>query len=46
VGRFEDAIETAEKAMELAVSAGRKDLAAEIQDRLQSYQAGQPYRKK
>ena len=45
-GRFEEATETAEKAMEVAVSAGRKDLAAEIQNRLQSYQAGQPYRKK
>ena len=45
-GRFEEATETAEKAIELAVSAGRKDLAAEIQDRLQSYRAGQPYRQK
>jgi hypothetical protein len=44
--RFEDAIETAEKAMELAVSAGEKDLAAEIQNRLQSYRTGQPYHKK
>ena len=45
-GRFEEAIETAEKAMELAVSAGRKDLATEIQDRLRLYQAHQPYRQK
>jgi len=42
-GRFEQAIETAEKAMELAASAGRKDLAAEIQDRLELYKAGKPY---
>ncbi len=45
-GRFEETTETAEKAIEVAVSVGRKDLAAEIQDRLQSYQAGQPYRQK
>jgi tetratricopeptide (TPR) repeat protein len=44
--RFKKAIETAEKAMELAVAEGRKDLAAEIQDRLRLYQAGQPYRQK
>jgi len=41
--RFEQAIETAEKAMELAVSAGRRDLAAEIQDRVEVYKAGKPY---
>ncbi len=45
-GRFEKATETAEKALELAVSAGRKDLAAEIRNRLRLYQAHQPYRQK
>ena len=42
-GRFKEAIETAEKAIEVAVSAGRKDLAAEIQGRLELYRAGKPY---
>lgn len=42
-GRFSEAIETAEKAINLAEVAGRQGLAEEIQKRLQLYQAGQPY---
>ena len=44
VGRFAEAVETAEKALEFALSAGEKDSADEIQKRLQLYKAGQPYR--
>jgi tetratricopeptide (TPR) repeat protein len=42
-GRFTEAIETAEKAINLAENTGRKDLAEEIQKRLRLYQAGRPY---
>ncbi|UCF42748.1 MAG: tetratricopeptide repeat protein [Planctomycetota bacterium] len=42
-GRFTEAIETAEKAINLAESTGRKDLAEEVRKRLQLYQAGRPY---
>ena len=45
-GRFNQAIETAEKAIKLADSAGKKDLTDKIQSRLQLYQAGQAYRQK
>jgi len=43
-GRFAEAVETAEKALEFALSADKKDLADEIQKRLQLYKAGQRYR--
>ena len=42
-GRFPEAIEAAEKAINLAKTANKKDLAEEIQKRLRLYQAGQPY---
>jgi len=42
-GRFSEAIETAEKAINLAEDANSKELAEEIRKRLQLYQAGQPY---
>jgi tetratricopeptide (TPR) repeat protein len=42
-GRFPQAIETAEKAINLAENTGRKDLAEKIRKRLELYQAGQPY---
>jgi len=42
-GRFSQAIETAQKAMDLAESAGQKALANEIRKRLELYKAGQPY---
>ena len=41
--RFAEAIATAEKALELANTAGQTQLATEIQNRLKLYQAGQPY---
>jgi tetratricopeptide (TPR) repeat protein len=44
VGRFSDAIQVAQKAVELANAAGHRDLAGHIQERLKSYQAGSPYR--
>ena len=42
-GRFPEAIETAEKAIRLASSAGKKGLAKEIQNRLRLYKSGRPY---
>ena len=45
-GRFPRAIETAEKAVNLAVSQGRKELAEEIQNRLRLYKAKRPYYEK
>ena len=41
-GRFGDATSAAQKAMELAWSAGQQELAAEIQNELKHYQAGLP----
>jgi tetratricopeptide (TPR) repeat protein len=46
VGSFPEAIETAEKAIELAKTADKKDMAEEIQKRLELYKAGQPYHEK
>ena len=43
VGRFNDAIATAEKAVTLARAAGRSQLAEEIEERLKLYHAGQAY---
>jgi hypothetical protein len=42
-GRFEEAIETAEKAINVAKTAGQKDLVQQIQRRLRLYKAKQPY---
>ncbi len=42
-GQFPEAITAATKALGLANSAGQKDLAAQIQLRLQLYQAGKPF---
>jgi len=42
-GRFLQATETAEKAKNLAQAEGKKDLAREIQNRLQLYKTSQPY---
>ena len=44
VGRFGEAVTTAQRAESLARSGGRDDLAAEIAARVQTYQAGRPYR--
>ena len=42
-GRFGAAVETAEKAVELALSSGRSELADEIKKHLELYKANQPY---
>ncbi|HUT31492.1 MAG TPA: glycosyltransferase family 39 protein [Sedimentisphaerales bacterium] len=42
-GRFSEAVETAEKALQLADSTGEKDLARKIHDHLMLFQAGRPY---
>jgi tetratricopeptide (TPR) repeat protein len=44
--RFEQAIETTEKAVKLAEADGKKELAEELQKRLELYKAGQPYHEK
>lgn len=43
-GRFEEAAATAREALSLALESGKADLAAEIQQRLELYQAGRPFR--
>ena len=43
-GNFTEAIKTAEKALDLADGAGKKDLVQKIKDRIKLYRAGQPYR--
>jgi tetratricopeptide (TPR) repeat protein len=45
-GRFEDAVKTANKAIDIARAGNQEDLANEIQSRMKLYQAGQPYREK
>lgn len=45
-GRFEEAKTTAEKALNIAKSSGREDLAGEIEKRIKLYEARQPYRQK
>jgi tetratricopeptide (TPR) repeat protein len=45
-GKFNEAIETAERAVKSAEAAGKKELAVEIQKRLEFYKAGQPYHEK
>ena len=43
-GRFKDAIQTAEKAIKIALSTSKKELAEKIQKQLQAYKTGRPYR--
>ncbi len=43
-GRYQEAVETAEKAQAVAVRWGNKKLSSEIQERLKLYRAGKPYR--
>jgi tetratricopeptide (TPR) repeat protein len=43
-GRFDEAKTTSEKALNIAKSSGREDLAGKIQERIKLYEAGQPYR--
>jgi tetratricopeptide (TPR) repeat protein len=45
-GKFNDAIMTAEKALTIAKAAGQEDTAREIQNRLELYKAGRPYRER
>jgi tetratricopeptide (TPR) repeat protein len=45
-GRFSEAMETAERAVRSAESTGKKELAEEIQKRLELYKAGRPYHEK
>ncbi len=42
-GRFTEAIATAQKARDLALSLGRKDVADAVDKRLELYRSGQPY---
>jgi tetratricopeptide (TPR) repeat protein len=46
VGRFADAIATANRARELALAAGQSAAAAQVESRLKLYESGQPYRRK
>jgi spermidine synthase len=43
-GRFNDAVATAQKAIELAKAAGQSQLVEEIELHLELYRAGRPYR--
>jgi tetratricopeptide (TPR) repeat protein len=45
-GRFDDAVSTAEQAVNLAKASRQEKLSSEIQMRLELYKAGQPYRQK
>jgi len=45
-GKFSQAQQSAQKAVELAASAGKNDLAEQIKNRLQLYKAGQSYSEK
>lgn len=45
-GKFNDAIMTAEKALNIAKAAGQENTFREIQSRLELYKAGKPYREK
>ena len=45
-GRLGDAVQVAQKAVELADAAGQTELAALIQERLKLYQSGHPYRER
>lgn len=46
MGKYPEAAEAASKAVEMARSAGREDLAGEIQGRLELYKNAKPYREK
>jgi tetratricopeptide (TPR) repeat protein len=44
VGRFPEAIQASQKAMDLARSSGKSELSKEIETRMRRYRAGLPYR--
>jgi tetratricopeptide (TPR) repeat protein len=46
VGKFQDAIMTAEKALNVAKAAGQENTALEIRNRLELYKTGKPYRER
>jgi len=46
VGRFDDAVNKASQAIEIAKANGKKDLAREIQNRQDLYRTARPYREK
>ncbi|MGB9624875.1 MAG: tetratricopeptide repeat protein, partial [Phycisphaerae bacterium] len=43
-GRFAEAVETVRRGIDRAVSGGRQDLVADMNDRLRLYRTGRPYR--
>jgi tetratricopeptide (TPR) repeat protein len=45
-GRFDDAVTTANKAVDAAKAMGRESIVGEIQERIELYQTGQRYRQK
>jgi tetratricopeptide (TPR) repeat protein len=45
-GKFAQAIETAQRAINLCQASGKKELADDIRKKLQLYKSGQPYREK
>ncbi len=45
-GRFDDAIATAEQAVNAAKTSGQEELAGKIQKRMEQYKVGQPYHEK
>jgi tetratricopeptide (TPR) repeat protein len=45
-GRFEDAVRTAQQAIDAAKEGGKEDLAGEIKNRMELYKTGQRYRQK
>ena len=45
-GRFEEAIEKAQRARELALATGEREVAADAEKRLELYRLKQPYRQK
>lgn len=44
--RFDDAVTTAQQAVDAAKAGGKEDLSGKIQSRVKLYQVGQPYRQK
>jgi tetratricopeptide (TPR) repeat protein len=45
-GHFAEAIQTAEKAIDLAITANNEKFAAEVRTRLKAYKSGQPHRER
>jgi protein O-mannosyl-transferase len=45
-GRFDEAMNMADKAIKIAIDSGNNNLAGEIEKRIKFYKAGQPYREK